>query len=177
MKAKILKLKKGTETIVHIKSNNTAIPNMIRTIIKTEIECYAVDVENIEYGECDVIFPIERISNVIGLIPVKQNLSKDVTFSLHAEFDKNKVSTNDTCFEPRNMITSDDIKSSNDLKYFHPGMPIVELRKNAGKLNIDKITLIKKNQLYNARHQTCKIYYEIIQENDSGVTVQLTLKQ
>lgn len=177
MKATIIKVNKGSTTSIVIRASNTAIPNMLRTILQTEIPVYAVDVENIEYGECDTIFPNERISHIIGLIPVKQNLSSDVSFSLHAKFNKDDVVSSDTCFEPRNIITSNDIKSSNGLKYFHPDVPIIELRKDAGQVNIDKMTLVKQPQLYHARHQACKTIYRILeQKSEKSVLCELVLK-
>lgn len=176
MKAEIINSKKDIITTVQIKSTDTSIPNIIRCILQSEIPVYAIDTNTIEYGECDTIQPIEMITSTIGLIPVKQNLSPDVAFNLHAEFDENKVPPNDTSFEPRNMIMSDDIKSNNGLQYFHPNMPIIELRKYVGKININKMTLIKKPQLYNSRHQACKTYYEIIEQKNNYFTIKLTLK-
>lgn len=176
MKAKIVKAKKGTVTTIQLRTTDTSIPNAIRSTLQTEIPVYAIDADNIEYGECDILFPIERITHEIGLIPIKQTLSPDVTFSLHAEFDKSKVPSNDTSFEPRNIITSNDIKSSNGLDYFHPDMSIIELRKYVGKLHIDKMTLIRKPQLYHARHQACKTFYQIVDDKEGQVTTELTLK-
>ena len=74
MKAKIIKIDKGPITIVRMRTSNTSIPNMLRVILQSEIPVYAVDVENIKFGECDTIFPNERIAHIIGLTPVKQNL-------------------------------------------------------------------------------------------------------
>lgn len=176
MKAKIIKIDRNVITTVQIQSTSTAIPNMLRTIIQSEIPVYAVDVDNIEFGECDTIFPNERIAKIIGLTPVKQNLSNDVSFSLNAKFDKNKVEKDNTCFLERNIITTNDIKSSNGLNYFHPNVPIIELRKDSGILNINKMQLIQKPQLYDARHQACKVNYSIIKETDNSVLTELKLK-
>lgn len=176
MKAKIIKIDKGPTTTVKMRTSNTSIPNIIRVILQTEIPVYAVDVENIKFGDCDTIFPNERISHIIGLTPVKQNLSSDVSFNLHEKFNKETLVSSDTCFEPRNIITSDNIKSSNGLKYFHPGVPIIELRKDAGQINIEKMNLIKKTQLYHVRHQACKTTYRIIEEKKDSVICELKIK-
>lgn len=146
-------------TTIKVKSHDTAIANTIRRVLISEIPTYSVDIDSIKIKENTSIYHNERIFHILTMIYIKNNDSKlnydDVSFSLTGIYDKKNTT------DEKIMIYSDNIRSSNGKKYFHPGMPIIELRKGES-LIIDSFSLKKDIQSTHAQFQACIVKYNII---------------
>jgi DNA-directed RNA polymerase subunit L len=163
---------------VEFSTQDTSIPSAIRRILVGYIPTYSIDINSINISENNTIFHNERICHILTLIPInneKKNTDYDkLNFSLIGIFDKNKIHKDDTSFNERVIIYSDDIKSSDGESYFLPGVPIIEIRKGE-KIIISEMKLKKDISNNHCQFQSCIVKYNILSNTTNNVKTKLEI--
>jgi len=134
-------------TKINVKSHDSAFVSALRRTLISSIPTYSVDIDSIDIKENNTIYHNERIAHILTSIYVNNNTKfkyDDVTFSLDSKDKK--------------IVYSHDIKSSDNNLYFHPNVPIIELKKG-DKLVINSFKLKKDVQRTHSQFQACIVQY------------------
>ena len=138
----------GDTTTINVKSHDSAFASALRRTLISSIPTYSIDIDSIDIKENNTIYHNERIAHILTSNYVNNNMKfkyDDVTFSLDSQDKK--------------IVYSHDIKSSDNNTYFHPNVPIIELKKG-DKLVINSFKLKKDIQRTHSQFQACIVQYK-----------------